>query len=42
MMDDVEFDLVGDDGRWLTKFAAGGGDGAVKELMESRCLCCEP
>lgn len=34
--DDVEFDLAGDDGRWLTNVAAGGGDGAVNELIESR------
>jgi len=41
-MDDVEFDRAGDDGRPLTKAAAGGGDGAAKELAESRCRCCAP
>lgn len=40
--DDVELDRAGDDGRWLTKLAAGGGDGAVNELIESRWRCCEP
>lgn len=40
--DEVEFDLAGELGRWLTKAAAGGGDGAAKELIESRCRCCEP
>lgn len=43
IMDDVEFDLAGEVGRWFTtKFAAGGGDGAAKELIESRCRCCDP
>lgn len=42
MTDEVEFDRVGDDGRWLAKAAAGGGDGAAKELVESRCRCWEP
>lgn len=36
IMDDVELDLAGDDGRWLTNVAAGGGEGAVKEFIESR------
>lgn len=31
-IDDVEFDLVGDEGRWETN----GGDGAVMELAEFR------
>lgn len=42
MTDDVELDRAGDEGRWLTKAAAGGGDGAVNELIESRCRCCDP
>lgn len=37
IMEDVELDLAGELGRWLTKAAAGGGDGAAKELMESLC-----
>ena len=40
--EDVEFDRAGDAGRMLTKDAVGGGDGAVKELAESRWRCCEP
>lgn len=40
--DEVELDLVGDDGRWLTNVAAGGGEGAVNEFIESRWRCCEP
>jgi hypothetical protein len=35
--DDVEFDLVGDEGRALTKDAVGGGDGAANEVAEFRC-----
>jgi hypothetical protein len=35
--DEVELDLAGDDGRWFTNEAAGGGDGAANELVESRC-----
>lgn len=31
-MDDVEFDLAGDEGRW----EISGGDGAVRELAEFR------
>lgn len=42
MIDEVELDLVGDDGRWLAKAAAGGGEGAAKELVESRCRCWDP
>lgn len=42
IMEDVELDLAGELGRWFTKVAAGGGEGAAKELMESRCRCCEP
>lgn len=42
MTDEVELDRVGDDGRWLAKAAAGGGEGAAKELVESRCRCCDP
>jgi hypothetical protein len=38
-IEDVELDLVGEDGLALTKEAAGGGDGAVKELAESRWRC---
>lgn len=43
-IDDVEFDRAGDDGRWLTNEAseAAGGDGAVRELPESRCRWCDP
>ena len=41
-MDDAELDLAGDTGRALTKDAAVGGEGAVIELAESRCRCCEP
>jgi len=41
MTDDVEFDRAGEPGRGLIK-EAGGGDGAVSELAESRCLWCEP
>lgn len=40
--DDVELDLAGELGRWFTKAAAAGGDGAAKELIESRCRCCDP
>jgi hypothetical protein len=38
-MDEVEFDRAGEDGRWLMNEAsdAAGGDGAVRELAESRC-----
>lgn len=36
MTEEVEFDLAGDDGLWLTNVAAGGGDGAVNEFIESR------
>ena len=36
-IDDVEFDRAGDDGRAPTKAAAGGGEGAVKELAEFLC-----
>jgi hypothetical protein len=36
IMEDVELDLAGDDGRTLTNEAAAGGDGAVSELAESR------
>lgn len=42
MTEDVELDLAGDEGLWFTNAAAGGGDGAVKELIESRCRCCGP
>jgi hypothetical protein len=35
--DEVELDRAGEDGRTLTKDAAAGGDGAVRELAESRC-----
>lgn len=37
--DDVEFDRAGDVGRAFTNEAAGGGDGAVNELAESRWRC---
>lgn len=36
-IDEVELDLVGDEGRALTKDAVGGGEGAVNELAELRC-----
>jgi hypothetical protein len=36
MMEEVELDLAGEDGRTLTNEAAAGGDGAVSELAESR------
>lgn len=35
-IEDVEFDLAGDDGLCEMKFEAGG-DGAVNELAELRC-----
>ena len=34
--EDVEFDLVGEEGRCETAAADGGGDGAVNELAEFR------
>lgn len=37
MTEEVELDLAGDDGRWLTNEAASDGDGAVNELLDSRC-----
>ena len=37
MIEEVELDRVGEDGRALTKDAAAGGEGAVRELAESRC-----
>jgi len=40
-IDDAEFERAGDDGRALTKEAAGG-EGAAKEPAESRCRCCAP
>lgn len=41
--DDDEFDRTGDPDRALTKDAvSGGGEGAVSELAESRCLWWEP
>lgn len=43
MIDEVELDRAGDPDRGWTKDAVSvGGDGAVKELAESRCLCCAP
>jgi hypothetical protein len=36
-IDDVEFDLVGEDGRCEPAGAVAGGDGAVNELAELRC-----
>lgn len=42
MIDEVELDRAGDEGRWFTKVAAGGGEGAAKELLESRCRCAPP
>lgn len=36
-IDDVEFDRAGEGGRWLKNAAAGGGEGAVRELVESLC-----
>lgn len=39
MTDDVELDRAGEDGRWFTNEAIGGGEGAVSELAESRCRC---
>ena len=41
-IDDVELDRAGDVGLTVTNEAAGGGDGAVKELAESRWRCCDP
>lgn len=41
--EEVELDRAGDVARGLTKDAVTvGGDGAVRELAESRCLWCEP
>ena len=40
--EEVEFDLVGDDGRPWTNEAVGGGEGAVNELAEFRWWCCGP
>lgn len=40
--DDVELDLVGDEGRCDAGGAEAGGDGAVKELAELRCWWCPP
>lgn len=36
-IEDVEFERVGDEGRWEAREAEGGGEGAVKELAELRC-----
>lgn len=41
-IDDVEFDLVGDGGRWEAGSNEAGGDGAANELAELRCWGCEP
>jgi predicted ABC-type sugar transport system permease subunit len=35
--EDVEFDLVGDEGRALANEVVGGGDGAANELAEPLC-----
>lgn len=36
-MDDAEFERAGEAGRWAKNAAAGGGEGAVRELAESLC-----
>lgn len=36
-IEEVEFDLVGDEGRAVAKAAVVGGDGAARELEEFRC-----
>lgn len=41
IIEDVELERAGDEGRWLTNDAAGG-EAAVMELVESRCLWCDP
>lgn len=42
-MEEVEFDRAGEPDRGWTKDAVRvGGEGAVNELAESRCLWCEP
>ena len=41
-IEEVEFDLAGDDGRCEMKLFRAGGEGAVKELAELRCWWCDP
>ena len=41
IIDEVELERAGDEGRWLTNEAAGG-EAAVIELAESRCRWCDP
>lgn len=40
-IEEAELDRAGDPARALTN-DAGGGEGAVSELVESRCLWCGP
>ena len=41
-IEDAELDLAGEEGRGGAVDVDAGGEGAVKELTELRCWCCDP